>query len=164
MRDLYSVAADCKHELDAINIKYGNVIDFRVNKRAKSRWGCCKRVPNGYAIEISDRLLQDSTPLASLKNTIIHELLHTCSGCRGHYANWKRLANMVNNTYGYGIKRASSAEDKGVAEEERTMQAKHKFVCCGCGHTEEYFRESKFAKNYQNYICSRCGGDFKKIF
>ena len=52
-----------------------------------------------------------------LKNTIIHELLHTCVGCMNHKAKWKFYADKVNRAYGYDdIKRTSTADEKGVKE------------------------------------------------
>ncbi len=39
MRDLQVVTKECMKELDKIGIKYGNVVKFEVNTRAKSRWG-----------------------------------------------------------------------------------------------------------------------------
>lgn len=164
MRNLSAVAFECKRELDALNIRYGNVVEFRVNSRVKSRWGRCSSIIGGFVIEVSERLLHDEVPMESLKNTIIHELLHTCKGCQNHGTTWKRLADKVNRAYGYNIKRTTSASEKGVQEEERVIKVKHRFACSSCGQIIERERESKFTKNYDRYRCGCCGGTFKKIF
>ena len=162
MRDLEIVASECIRELAAIGISCGNVLVFSVNTRAKKRWGMCKQVPNGFEIEIAAVLLQDAVPLVSLKNTIIHELLHTCPDCGNHGPAWKRLADRVNRAYGYGIRRLSSAEEKGVAG-VGGGQVRYRFVCKDCGQVVERMRSSKFTRNYTRYRCGKCGGCFRKI-
>ena len=165
MRNLDMIAKECMAELDAIGIKYGKVVKFEINTRAKKRWGQCKKVPGGYSINISASLLKESTPIDSLKNTVIHELLHTCKNAYNHKAEWKRLAAKVNSHYGYNIKRISSTEEKGVEKEEvQPRKIKHKFVCKGCGMEVLRVKESRFTKNYDWYTCGRCGGSFEKIF
>ena len=164
MRDLNKVAKECMKELDAIGIKYGAITEFVVNTRAKKRWGQCRRVPGGFSINISIRLLDESVPIDGLKNTIIHELLHSCKNCQNHGEMWKRQAAKVNKYYGYGIKRCSSSEEKGVPEEIREQKdIKHKFVCKDCGQVILRTRESRFTKNYESYACGRCGGTFSKV-
>ena len=162
MRDLQEAAAQCLQELKAIGITCGHVEALSVNYRAKKRWGVCKRTPGGFAIEIAAVLLEDNVPLASLKNTLIHELLHTCPGCDNHGAKWKALAQRVNQAYGYGIRRLASPEEKGVAAPE-AAQVKYRFVCQGCGQTVARMRSSRFTENYTRYRCGKCGGKFKKL-
>lgn len=164
MRNLDKVARECMAELDAIGIKYGRVVCFEVNTRTKKRWGQCKKVPGGFAINISERLLRDDTPIQSLKNTVMHELLHTCKNAFNHKTEWKRLAAKVNQHYNYEIKRVSSSEEKGVESEVQLKEIKHKFICMGCGMEILRMRESRFTKNHNRYICGKCGGKFKKVF
>jgi len=82
MRNLDEYAIQCMEELDAIGIEYGNIIEVKVNTRAKKRWGQCRAVPGGYSINISVVLLDERNDEQGLKETIIHELLHSCKGCR----------------------------------------------------------------------------------
>ena len=72
MKNLYEVASICMYELESIGIKYGKIKGITINYRAKSRWGQCQKKGNVYYINISEKLLQDSTPLEALKDTIIH--------------------------------------------------------------------------------------------
>lgn len=167
MRDLQKYAIECMEELDNIGIEYGNVIDITVNTRAKKRWGQCKALGNGnFSINISAFLLDESTDVEGLKNTIIHELLHTCKGCLNHGTEWKRLASIVNRAYGYNIKRTSSAEEKGctcVPDNTKVRSIKHKLVCNKCGHVFIRYRDSKFTRMPGNFLCG-CGGTITKIF
>lgn len=168
MRDLMSYAEKCMGILDDLGIEYGNIVDFKINTRARNRWGQCKVVPGGYSININASLLDERNDEEGLTNTIMHELLHSCKGCMNHGENWKRLAAKIYQVYGINIKRTSTAEEKGVKEETRppkpVKSIKHKFVCEGCGQVIVRQRESEFTKHYDKYTCGRCHSHFKKIF
>lgn len=167
MRNLNKVAKECMIELDNIGIRYGKIDRFEVNTRAKSRWGRCKKVNRGYIIEINVDLLDERNDINGLKNTIIHELLHTCEGCMNHGKEWKRLADKVNRHYGYGVTRCSNADEKGVnyrRESVRRAQPDYKYAirCECCGHI---YRRSKLTKTIQhpeNYRC-KCGGKLIRV-
>lgn len=148
-------------ELDNIGIEYGNIIDFTVNTRAKKRWGQCKTVPGGYSINISSVLLDERNDEKGLKETILHELLHSCKDCMNHGNSWKQLAQKVNKTYGYNIKRTSSVADKGVLEETRPPVINHKVVCLDCGHVYTRTNASKLITNTSHYRCGCCHGKLK---
>lgn len=162
MRDLQRIAQECINELDQINIPYGNVEKFVSNQRFSRTWGRCQKTSGGFLIQISEKLLQDHVPMEALKQTILHEMIHTCPGCFNHQREWKRMAALVNNTYGYNIKTYSDAEELGMSPVVRKV--KHRFVCTGCGLVIERQKESKFTKNYKKYYCSRCKGRFQKEF
>ena len=119
MRDVNVIAIECMRELENIGIKCGNVIKIDVNTRSKKRWGQCRKIGNNYIIEVNQILLREDTDIDGLKNTIIHELLHTCKGCMKHTGEWKQLAEKVNRYYGYNIKRCDSADEKGISEEQK---------------------------------------------
>lgn len=110
MRDLYKVATECMYELDLLGIPYAEIPKERwtVNTRAKSRLGQARKRNGEYSINISADILHDKYPLEFLKNTVIHELLHTCKGCMNHGEKWKAYAEKVNAKYGYNIERCVS--------------------------------------------------------
>lgn len=164
-KKLNDAAVVCLKELDTIGVNYGKINSFSINTRASNLWGKCKSNPNGgFDIEISQRLLADESSVDGLKNTIIHEILHTCYNCQNHGRQWKYWADKVNQTYGYGIKRTSSAEEKGVTLPDTELIVKHKAVCTGCGQVITRTRESKFTKHPELYRCGICNGKFELVF
>ncbi len=161
MKDYEKLINDSLSDVKRIGIKPGNITIWTINKRAKTRWGLCKQNPDKtFEIQIAERLLSDDRiSEKSCKETIIHEILHTCKGCMKHTGKWKYYADVINQVYGYNIKRITSGIEKGVEnyQPSSTMAIKYIFTCENCGATIYRKRESKFTKNYKNYGCARCG-------
>ena len=167
MRDYSEVLTlykECTKELDSIGIKYGNIVDLKINTRAESFWGRCKKTPNGYIIEVTERLLECQND-KDIKNTIIHELIHSCDKCMCHTGEWKRLAEIVNNKLGYNIKRTTSSEEKGLEPRPRKHTIKYVLECsspnCTCKY--EYARKTKVIERYKNYRCGKCDSKLNLI-
>jgi len=159
MKDFEALKEICIQEVTRLGIKLGNITSWEINKRAKSRWGLCKLNPDGsYSIQIAYRLLADDRiSEKSCKETIIHELLHTCKGCMRHTGKWKYYAEVVNQVYGYNIKRVTEGSEKGVENYQgKEMAIKYIFTCENCGATIYRKRDSNFTKNYRYYGCARC--------
>ena len=172
MKDLNKLFNECKAELDSIGIQYGNIVSIEVNYRAWKRYGHCRVVKraknwedNLYSINISSFLLAGDVPDESVKNTIIHELLHSCKDCMNHKREWKKQADVVYRKLGYKIKRTTSYEEKGLDESVMVPQRGYKYVfrCQGCGAEVKRMRRSKFTENHTSYKCKRCGGKFIEI-
>ena len=161
MKDINKVYEVCSNKLSDIGIHHGDIINLSVNTRAKRRWGRCSHSINGFKIEISSTLLEDSVSDEATETTMLHELLHSCKGCLNHGNEWKRLADKVNNTYGYNIKRITSYEEKGIEREE--ILRKHKIVCQKCGHEFYRMKESKLTRHPEFYLC-KCGGNLVKEY
>ncbi len=161
MKDYRALIKECLDEVEAVGIIPGNIKEWKINHRAKARWGMCTRKINGECIiEIAARLLTDDRiSIKSCKETIIHEILHSCKDCNGHTGTWKKYAELINNQYGYNIKRVTSGKEKGIEEYESTYSLPYKyiFVCKYCGDTLRRKRMSKFTKYYRNYYCRNCG-------
>ena len=118
MHDLNRTIKECMAELDRLNIPYAKNIRFTVNRRAKLRLGQCRRQGNSYTIEISAALLDDRVDLREgLKNTLHHELLHSCYGCMKHTGRWKAYADKVNAAYGYNIRRCATGEEQPLPQD-----------------------------------------------
>ena len=163
MRNLQEYANRCMKQLDAVDIKYGNVLAFEINTRAKNRWGQCERVSsilNCFTININCMLLDEKNSEQALIDTLMHELLHTCKGCFNHKNEWKRLAEKVNKIYNYNIKRTYSLVDYGIEiETEDIAEPKYKIQCTGCGRVYTRQRKSKVIVHPENYRCCNCGGE-----
>lgn len=151
----------CINEVKAIGIQPGIITEWKLNYRAKSRWGLCTRnnLTNECKIQISARLIEDDQiSEQACKETMIHEILHTCQGVKGHTGLWKQYAEAINKQYGYHIKRATSGEEKGVENYHRKRQPyKYFFRCKGCGNIIKKKRACKFTHYYKNYRCTLCG-------
>ena len=148
MRDLEFYALECMSELDALKIKYSPNISFVINTRAKARLGLCKKIGNSYVIEISEILLDERIDEKhGLKNTIIHELLHTCR---------------VNAAYGYTIKRAQNRSD-GIIPPELQASARYIIRCTGCGAEIPRVKRSPLVDHPEKYRCAKCGGMLERI-
>lgn len=164
MKNVKELVERAIEECEAVGIPIGCIVSVKVNSRAKSRWGRCKKISYySYEIEISSRLLGDDVSDKATMNTVVHEVLHTCADCMNHGALWKKYANIMNRNYGYNIKRCTSCDEKGI---ERTpSQEEYRFVikCEKCGHKYYYKREGKVVKLLTRYgknsgcACGVCG-------
>ena len=162
MKNLEKLFNECKMELDNIGIEYGDITDVTINTRAKKRWGQCRQHGSTYSINISVRLLQDDVSDIATKNTIIHEILHTCEGGMCHTGEWKRLANLVNDCYScYNIKTKTSSKEKGI--EPEPIEYKYELRCKKCGKVYRHQRMCKSVKYPEWYRCGVCGGDLERI-
>ena len=128
-----------------------------VNSRAKRRLGCCYVKDGVYSIEVSDRQLDDREKLLQ---TLAHELLHTCPGCRNHGERWKAYAQKVNEALGLSIQRLSPPEGETVPLRRDTV--KYVLECQSCGAKLYRSRMSKAVKSPWRYRC-QCGGKLKRI-
>ena len=155
---------DCLKMCDELQIPYKKIRKVTINYRAKKRWGFCKQVDGQFNIEISNRLLNEDADEKALKTTILHEILHTVPGCMNHGRAWKYYAGILNQKFGYNIKRTTSAKEKGVEDISVTLTPKHKFVCQKCNAEVVRYKESKFTQNHTKYSCAVCGGRFKMVF
>ena len=156
MKDLQKYYWECLDELSSINITPGNIKKVVVNYRSKNRWGLCKHEPDGHIIEISNRLLTDEVNEVALKNTIIHEILHTVEGTKGHKGLWKELAEKVNKELGYNIKRTTSSEEKGLSAPIEKINFPYIISCPHCGWKEGYQRNTKVIQFTEKYRCGKC--------
>ncbi|MEA5050891.1 MAG: SprT-like domain-containing protein [Oscillospiraceae bacterium] len=130
-----------------------------VNRRAKKRFGCCIHRGFAYTIELSDVLLAADERLC--RQTLAHEILHTCWGCRNHGARWKSYAARMNAAYGYSIARTQDPARLGLAEKPGTVN--HVVVCERCGRRFERTRRSKLTEHPDRYRCT-CGGRLKLLY
>ena len=132
------------------------VPEVRLNRRATGRFGCCIRRAGIYTIELSERLLKARE--TAVRQTLAHEVLHTCRGCANHGARWKSYAARMNEAYGYAIARTDTCEKLGV---EDTVQARYLVVCTRCGAQFRRSRKSKLVEHPERYRC-RCGGRLER--
>lgn len=125
----------------------------KINNRAVTRFGCCIRQKDGiFVIELTGRLL-DAADQACLQ-TLAHEVLHTCPGCRDHGALWRSYAGRMNAAFGYAISRTGTCGELGVPD---TRKIRHLVVCARCGREFPRTKASPLVLHPERYRC-KCGG------
>lgn len=131
----------------------------RLNARAVTRFGCCfRRTDGSYLIELSARMLE--APEVSCLQTLAHEVLHTCWGCKNHGPRWKGYAARMNAAYGYHISRTNTWEALGLPDPKKVN---HLVVCRRCGREFKRARASSLVLHPERYRC-RCGGTLERKF
>lgn len=116
--------------------------------------GVCRKNNNGFVVEISDFVFQ--YPENEIKDTIAHEIIHTCYGCFNHGKRFKFYCDKL-NAIGYNV--ATTYKGENYHNEE--IFAKYKIVCEKCGIVTYRMKITKVIKNISRYKCSKCGGKLK---
>ncbi len=127
----------------------------KINRRAVNRLGCCRRQGGGYVIELAARVAEGEEE--SCRETLAHELLHTCPGCQNHGGLWKEYARQMNKVYGYNIRRVAA---EGTTESIQPRPFKYIVRCEECGTEIGRYRASPLTRHPERYRC-RCGGRLK---
>lgn len=146
-------------ELRALNIPISPHIlpSVAINKRAKRRLGCCKRLGERFTIEVSATLLTDEP---RLRQTLAHELLHTCPGCQNHGERWKAYAAIVNAAWGMEISRLAPPNEDEPAR-LRHDAVKYLLTCERCGKQFPRTRMCPPVQHPERYRCP-CGGRLRR--
>lgn len=142
-------------------------LNFTINYRAKKRLGqCCEK----QDINISSWLLEIGDD-HDIKNTIIHEILHTFEDTIGHKEKWQYYARYVNNRTDYHITRTTSInkiyEKANKVRPTREIHYRWKITCTKCGKV--FYRQrinTKVLNDFTrgNRVHKYCGGnDFKIV-
>ena len=165
MKDLMSLVAICKTDLDSLGIKYGKVSNWTVNTRAKCRLGQCRKITAGlFDINISEALFKDDVDDQITLNTIMHELLHTVPGCFTHKGKWKLYADYINKKLPqYTIKRVAKESEVDITIDRKQPVYKYILRCTKCGQEIKRQKETKVVINYKKYRCGKCGGKLERI-
>lgn len=143
----------------ALEIPFSGSIEehVAVNKRAAARYGCCRCREGRFTIEVAQRVAQG--PETACLETLAHELLHTCYGCRNHGKRWRSYARRMNDAYGYQIARTSTDEKLGV---EAAREPRYLLRCTTCGAQFPRFRASRLTRHPEQYRC-KCGGQLERV-
>ena len=158
MNEFDALLARAVEQARALGIPVSARISPRVavNRRAVTRFGCCIRRGGEYVIELSERLLEAEE--RACMQTLAHEVLHTCRGCRNHGERWKGYAARMNARWGYHISRTGTWEAMGLPEQK---PARYVLVCTRCGAEFVRARASSVVLHPERYRC-RCGGVLRR--
>lgn len=177
MRNLKEYGNQCIDEMVLMGIDVDNLpmIEWTVSNRSKRRYGQCRyKINEGECeINISSFLLDENiTPNEdSLKNTIIHELVHALNPGEGHKGKWKDMADYITKASNgrYKIKRCTSYEEKGVDRDKldipiyRSLKPKYIVECQSCGGRITRTKRTKVVQKPWLYRCSRCKGSLRVL-
>ena len=165
MRDLVNYILECQSYLYDIDIPYANAIMWTVNDRGTKRVGKCSFKDGIYHIEINGILLKEDIDETALKNTIIHEMLHTAPGCMDHGKKWKYYVDLVKGKYPqYDPSKRYSSNELGITPEEFYRGKKvYKVRCKCCRYIYASTRSNKYYRNPSKYICAMCGSELERI-
>ncbi len=138
----------------ALGIPVSSQIDphVAVNRRAVTRFGCCICKDGRFTIELTARLLD--APEQACRQTLAHEILHTCPGCRNHGPRWKHYAQRMNAAYGYQIQRTDNYDALGIQDHR---PVRYYVVCQRCGRRIPRMKRSPLVDHPGRYRCA-CGG------
>lgn len=138
----------------AVGIPVSSKIDpkVRVNRRARTRFGCCVQKNGRYYIEIAEQLLDAKEQ--AVRQVLVHEVLHSCRGCANHGLKWKDYAARMNEAYGYDVTRTDTFEKLGIPDRR---PVKYLVECQSCGKQIPRMKRSPLVEHPERYRCS-CGG------
>lgn len=125
-----------------------------VNKCTSSLGRCRKYFYGAYKVELSKYLLGCSEQL--IKDTLLHEIIHTFPRCFNHSYNFKHFARIISEEFNANVQVKSNSKE--FAEQRPVQTYKYKITCLGCGAT---FYRKRLPKNIENYTHSSCGGKLK---
>ena len=182
---------ECVEELKSIGIDIRNnktigEITISLAKRKAKRYGCCKQskpikekchteIRNHRIIKIYDVFMKHDIEISKwvldlnddiIKNTIMHELIHSLPYCNNHGKEFKKYAGFINNKLGYEIKRLGNKEkdyEKSgiVFDKSSDTEYKYKIRCKECGIV---FYRQRLKKNFiRNYRCGKCKGKLELV-
>lgn len=166
--EIEKIVNDCRDELATIGITTPAVKVSTM--RSTECWGECvlkanKRTKEVLSAEIRlNKVLCDGKTEHEhpLKNTIIHELLHSATPFASHGRAWKELASKVNNTLAYNVTVRSNYHDYGLSIHKEVKREKLYIVRCEkCGQEVKRQRLCKTITHLNNYRCGKCGGDLR---
>lgn len=140
---------------EVMSIQYSIVF----NDRAIKRYGQCRKLADHfYEININKKFAQHCK-IEDVKNTIVHEILHSLPNGMNHKGQWSYYANIVNHKLPhYHITRTNCYE--GYAETKPVP--KYVVSCPHCKGIEwKYYRASEvvknlLGKNIRGYHCPTC--------
>lgn len=164
--DLVKAMNDIENMMKKENVKIGNIADMQYSdKLHHDTWGVCRRHKTSskvyFTIEINRDLGYEENEYHLLLETILHEMIHTITGCFNHGTKFKTIGRKFDK-YGYNVNTYSEKKLN-----RRTLPKKHyKIICKDCGEVYIYQRKTKTVKNIISGLgcCGRCMGDIKVIY
>ena len=162
MKDLTKLYHECLADAHIVGLDIStNILRVSVNNRLSRALGRCKAARGiggcTYEIEIQPCMLADDVDDATTKNTIMHELIHTCRGCMNHGHEFQCRAMLVNRKLGYNIQTtATVASLEAAGVQLKRKECHYAIMCKKCGAEVE--RRARWGKTLEHIEQYRHGG------
>ena len=125
---------------------------------SKRKLGCCEYLhfETKYQILLNKHLVKlvfDETKVNAIKSVLVHEIIHTFSGCMNHGSNFKHYAMLANSKY-ENIEVWTHATKLETEVFDKEIEDSVKFVakCLCCGKEVHKFRKTKFIQQMTGEI------------
>jgi len=130
-------------------------------KSTKS-WGRCHYNTETNESAIALNYVFEDKPEAA-RNTLIHEIAHSCAVGDHHGERWERAGNNIGKKWGIKVTRLNNYEDLGV--QSISKLGKYIVKCKKCGHEYYHARMCGVVEHpeFYNCGCSGCHGELKRI-
>ena len=156
--NLNQMLDSCKSELVSLGFFELNAKIYRleINSRFKNTLGQChyNKLSRVYTISISKDFMKICPEY--VKNTMMHELIHSINGCMNHGPNFQYVANLVNSKFGYDV-HTKAYYDSYNTYLNNTKTYKYKVKCSHCGKEWFYEKAGKIVRGIQkNPHSCRC--------
>ena len=173
MKNLRRLYSECVSEAKGIGLDISdNITRITVNNRLSRALGRCTMSWDAwnrkysYKIEMNPCMLADDLEDKVPKNTIMHELIHTCKDCMNHGSEFQHRASIVNRKLGYNVHTQTDSrilEAAGVVVKK--TPDRYGIVCNKCGRVvQKKKRWSPMLENIGNYHHGgSCGGSLHVI-
>lgn len=163
MHNVYTLFREVKKDAISLDIPFNDIADVIISKRAKRRFGSCKynEEDDAYYISVSEFILDDNVPIWPIKETLMHELIHSCDGCMNHGDEFKKWANIAGKL-GYKVTRTKNRADFNLKNRE-LPPTKYSISCTKCGHTYHRSKMCKLVKTPERFRCGECGNRLIRV-
>lgn len=130
-----------------------NNYDLVFNYTALKRLGQCSYTGlNRYEIQLNYHFARICSK-EDVRDTIMHELIHSLKDCMCHTGRWKYVSERINYQYNYDLSRTATYPEyskfRKAVKPRKTSSLKYKVVCKHCGQDWNYSKQSKIVKELQ---------------
>ncbi len=138
----------------------GNVRPKLKFEKSTREFGSCQRIYVGndryeFKVSINTYALQNEE---CVRNTLAHELVHTCDGCFNHGKQFKRVGYWVKRKMGIDVNTYGTAEEalKSGLRDHQINSAKYIVGCPTCNQRWYKQRMCKVVEYPQFFSCAKC--------
>lgn len=118
IEEIKEMIKEYRKEMRKNKIPCGKIADVKIAPKNAQYFAITELTINGYIIKVSAKAIFAGKK--SLKNTLLHELCHTCIGCMNHGEKFKKYGKIVFNVFGEEITTYSTKEEQEITKEYKT--------------------------------------------